>query len=188
MTPGMAAKDGSSSGGCPVMHGKGGESGGKPSGLMGIFGGSRRAADASTPAGSKPEPAASGGCPVMHGGKPPPAASTAAPPAAPGATAPHGADATEEKIYNAYGEEVDPRNQMPAGNQEPWPGQTRRLSTERVRTPPPSPLTPHSSPAHPGCCVGAGAVGHPEDGQRRHLELSVAADVLQRSEAQRQRR
>ena len=185
MTPGMAAKDGSSSGGCPVMHGKGGEGGGKPSGLMGIFGGSRRAADASTPAGGKPEPAASGGCPVMHGGKPPPAASTAAPPAAPGAAAPHGADATEEKIYNAYGEEVDPRNQMPAGNQEPWPGQTRRLSTERVRTPPPSLPTP--LPLTP-VAVGAGAVGHPEDGQRRHLELPVAADVLQRPQAQRQRR
>jgi hypothetical protein len=29
-------------------------------------------------------------------------------------------------------EQVDPRNQMPAGSQEPWPGQTQPLPTERV--------------------------------------------------------
>ena len=36
------------------------------------------------------------------------------------------------KVTNSYGEEVDPRNQMPEGNQAPWPGQKQALPTTRV--------------------------------------------------------
>jgi cytochrome c heme-lyase len=108
---------------CPVMHNKGGSSGGGGGGgLMGIFGSRKQPeADAAAPAGGGAAPAdaaasaASSNCPVMRGGKP--AESPAAPP-----------------TYNEYGEQVDPRNQMPAANQEPWPGQQQRLSTERVQS------------------------------------------------------
>ncbi len=115
---------------CPVMHGKGGAAG-AGGGLMGIFGGGGGggpqsaapdgAADRAADAGGSQAAAKAAGCPVMSGGK---AAASGAGSAA-GPSTP---------TYNEYGEQVDPRNQMPAGNQEPWPGQQQRLSTERVQS------------------------------------------------------
>ena len=99
---------------CPVMMGKGGSSAGGGSGLLGIFGGGSAAKPADASA-KPPEAAAAGGCPVrgLPGGPP-------------------GAASSEPEIVNEYGEKVNPLNQMPAGNQEPWPGQKAALSTERV--------------------------------------------------------
>lgn len=112
---------------CPVMHK--GAGGGDAGGLMGIFGGRQQpgqtesAASGGTGAVGSQAAAKAAGCPVMGGSKPAPAESAA------GSTA-----ETSTPTYNAYGEQVDPRNQMPAGNQEPWPGQRQRLSTERVQS------------------------------------------------------
>lgn len=113
MSPGRTDGDISK---CPVMMGKSGAGGESRSGLLGIFGGgSATPTNASAkPSGEASPAAASGGCPVrgLPGG--PPAASSG------------------PEVLNEYGEKVNPLNQMPAGNQEPWPGQKARLSTERV--------------------------------------------------------
>lgn len=40
----------------------------------------------------------------------------------------------QQKVYNVYGEEIDPRNAMPPPQQEPMPGQKKPLSVERVKS------------------------------------------------------
>lgn len=108
---------------CPVVHGKGAGNGG--GGLMGIFGTPK----STTPnedggaAGAGATTGKAAGCPVMVGGK------TASTDGGAGNAA-----ETPAPTFNEYGEQVDPRNQMPTGNQEPWPGQQQRLSTERVQS------------------------------------------------------
>ena len=49
-----------------------------------------------------------------------------------GAERVHRAQGSPPPSVAANGEQVDPSNMMPAPNQEPWPGQTAELTTERV--------------------------------------------------------
>jgi len=44
-------------------------------------------------------------------------------------------DEIKKKMYDVYGQEIDPRNRMPVhGNELPSPGQTQRLSVERAQS------------------------------------------------------
>lgn len=104
-------------GGCPIDHSKTGSQAGG--------------------AAAAGKHADAGKCPVDHTAK---AASAA--PAAAGGECPMGYDTPDPnrpasntgKVYNVYGQEINPRNMMPSLAQKPAPGQKAPLSTHRVQS------------------------------------------------------
>eukprot|EP00743_Colponemidia_sp_Colp-15_P004296 GILK01004634.1.p1 GENE.GILK01004634.1~~GILK01004634.1.p1 ORF type:complete len:262 (+),score=30.70 GILK01004634.1:63-848(+) len=87
---------------------------------------------------SSPQNVLKGGCPLGHD-KPKPAETTqqAAPKA--GACTSDGCPVDHSSYkhpvaYNVYGQVIDPTNQMPPPQQDPWPGQKVPLPKERVQS------------------------------------------------------
>ncbi|GBG26584.1 Cytochrome c-type heme lyase [Hondaea fermentalgiana] len=106
-------------GGCPVNHGAGPSQAAAPEAGQGcpVQHGDAGAAAAAPPAG----------CPVKH--------EVASPPPS-GCPVDHGQGGDAKKtVYNVYAQPIDPSNRMPLNpNQLPAPGQTKPLSTDRVRS------------------------------------------------------
>ncbi len=115
VSPAMA--EAARAGGCPIDHSKTGSQAGG--------------------AAAAGKHADAGKCPVDHTAK---AASAA--PAAAGGECPMGYDTPDPnrpasntgKVYNVYGQEINPRNMMPSLAQKPAPGQKAPLSTHRVQS------------------------------------------------------